>query len=111
VNELADALSAVRGQIAALAAQVQDVIAATEMANSDDEHDPEGSTIAFDRAQLLALLDQARAQERELVDAQDRVERGAYGRCETCGGAIPPARLAARPSARTCVSCAVGIGS
>ncbi|WP_211210939.1 TraR/DksA C4-type zinc finger protein [Sporichthya polymorpha] len=31
---------------------------------------------------------------------------GTYGTCERCGQAIPPARLTARPTARTCVACA-----
>ena len=36
----------------------------------------------------------------------DVVESGAYGRCETCGAEIGSERLAARPSARTCITCA-----
>ena len=35
-----------------------------------------------------------------------RLDQGSYGRCEQCGRPIAPARLAARPAARTCIRCA-----
>jgi DnaK suppressor protein len=73
---------------------------------TDDEHDPEGATIAFERAQLEALIGQARQQLIDLEDALSRVERGGYGVCEACGQPIAPERLEVRPSARTCISCA-----
>jgi RNA polymerase-binding transcription factor DksA len=73
---------------------------------TDDEHDPEGATIAFERAQLAALLDQARDHLAELDDALDRLREGSYGRCERCGRPIADERLAARPAARTCITCA-----
>ncbi|MGW5187829.1 TraR/DksA family transcriptional regulator [Kribbella sp. NPDC004138] len=31
---------------------------------------------------------------------------GTYGTCEQCGQPIAPARLQARPAARTCITCA-----
>jgi hypothetical protein len=34
-------------RIAALSTEFDDIVAVTEGANADDEHDPEGSTIAF----------------------------------------------------------------
>jgi RNA polymerase-binding transcription factor DksA len=92
-------------RIAALNAEFDDIVAVTEGANSDDEHDPEGSTIAFERARVSALLSQARTYLEELERAQSRVAAAAYGVCEQCGAAIPPERLAALPTARTCVQC------
>ena len=47
-------------RIAALTAELEDIVAATTHANVDDEHDPEGSTIAFERANPT-LLSQGRA--------------------------------------------------
>jgi DnaK suppressor protein len=82
------------------------VVAASRSSNADDEHDPEGATIAFERQQLAALLDQAR---RRLADVEAALERraaGGYGICESCGRPIAPERLAARPAARTCIDCA-----
>jgi DnaK suppressor protein len=35
-----------------------------------------------------------------------RLDAGTYGRCVSCGGAIPAARLELRPFAGTCVPCA-----
>jgi RNA polymerase-binding transcription factor DksA len=74
-------------------------------ANADDEHDPEGATIAFERAQLSALVDQASAHLEEIARALRRLDEGVYGVCERCGEPIPSGRLEARPVARTCVGC------
>jgi len=81
------------------------IVAAAEFANGDDEHDPEGATIAFERQQVIALLHQARRTRGDLEDALDRVGQGTYGVCVGCAGQIPAERLEARPSARTCVRC------
>ncbi len=81
------------------------VDSATSVA-TDDEHDPEGATIAFERAQIEALIDQSRQQLLELDEALARLERGGYGVCEGCGQPIAAERLEARPTARTCISCA-----
>ncbi|WP_211262668.1 TraR/DksA C4-type zinc finger protein [Nitriliruptor alkaliphilus] len=72
----------------------------------DDEHDPEGATIGFERAQVTALLADARAHLAELDEVADRVATGSYGTCEGCDGPIGAERLAARPTARRCVRCA-----
>jgi RNA polymerase-binding transcription factor DksA len=82
------------------------IVASSDAANLDDEHDPEGATVGFERAQVSALLERAREQLEELDAAMDRHQRGSYGRCEHCGEAIPAARLAAQPAARACISCA-----
>ena len=73
---------------------------------TDDEHDPEGATIAFERAQLASLADQARNHLAELDEALDRLRQGRYGQCVQCGKPIGAERLAARPAARTCIACA-----
>jgi DnaK suppressor protein len=79
---------------------------AARSSNADDEHDPEGSTIAYERAQLTAVLDATRRRLADLDDALSRLDAGTYGVCARCGRPIPAERLAARPSARTCVACA-----
>jgi RNA polymerase-binding protein DksA len=73
---------------------------------TDDEHDPEGSTIAFERAQLTAVLDQARRHLEELDRALGRLRDGSYGTCVVCGAPIGAERLEARPVASTCIVCA-----
>ncbi|HYO40970.1 MAG TPA: TraR/DksA C4-type zinc finger protein [Nocardioidaceae bacterium] len=82
------------------------MVEASRDSNADDEHDPEGATIAFERSQVSSLVRQARAHLDEVAAAEHRLRAGTYGRCEECGAQIPPARLTARPVARTCVACA-----
>jgi DnaK suppressor protein len=82
------------------------IVEASESANLDDEHDPEGATVGFERAQVAALLERARAEVAELDAAVERAGRGEYGFCESCGARIGPDRLAARPATRICIACA-----
>lgn len=82
------------------------VLSSASAAGADDEHDPEGSSTAFDRQHVAALLEQARSQLAEIDRAVQRLNEGTYGRCERCGQPIGPGRLAARPAATTCITCA-----
>jgi RNA polymerase-binding transcription factor DksA len=82
------------------------IVAASTDSNADDEHDPEGATIAFERSQVGALVAQARRQLAEVAAARERLSEGTYGVCEVCGRPIAVARLEARPVARTCITCA-----
>ena len=93
-------------QIESLRRDFDGIVASAALVGADDEHDPEGATIAFERAQLAGLLDQARSRLAELDQALARLAEGSYGICERCGQPIAPARLAARPAARTCIVCA-----
>ncbi|MEV7006741.1 TraR/DksA C4-type zinc finger protein [Streptosporangium sp. NPDC051022] len=83
-----------------------DIVGSSALVATDDEHDPEGATIAFERAHVQALLDQARGHLGSLEHALERLGRGGYGICERCGEPIPVERLRARPVAVTCVRCA-----
>ncbi len=82
------------------------MVAASRDTNADDEHDPEGATIAFERSQVDALVRQARARLPEVDAALERIAEGIYGVCLECGRPIAAARLEARPTAATCVECA-----
>ena len=93
-------------QIEVLTREFDEVVAASQASNADDEHDPEGATIAFERQQVVALLEQAQRRLADVDAALARREAGDYGRCETCGRSIGAERLAARPAARTCIDCA-----
>jgi DnaK suppressor protein len=105
-----DALLAEReaalAQIEALTREFDSVVDASKASNADDEHDPEGATIAFERQQTAALLEQARRRLADIDAALARRETGNYGICEGCGRPIGAERLAARPAARTCIDCA-----
>ena len=93
-------------EAATLAGDLAALFTASRDSNADDEHDPEGATIGFERAQLTALLAAARERIAEVDDALRRVDAGMYGTCEGCGQPIPGERLAARPFARLCMACA-----
>jgi DnaK suppressor protein len=100
-------LAGARSEADALERDLAAVFEASRSSNADDEHDPEGATIAFERAQLTATLAATRQRAAELAAALERYDEGAYGICERCGHPIPAARLEVRPDARTCVSCSV----
>ena len=93
-------------RLAALTEDYEGVVAASRDTNADDEHDPEGATIAFERAQVDAMVREARHHLDEIDAALERVAEGTYGTCEVCGQPIPSGRLEARPTSRTCVGCA-----
>ncbi len=58
-DPLADERAAALAQIEALTREFDGVVAASRASNADDEHDPEGATIAFERQQVAALIAQA----------------------------------------------------
>src|ERR1700733_12976971 len=92
--------------LAALERDFRSSVAAADTANTDDEHDPEGATIAFERQHVAALIATAREQLGELGDALARLDEGSYGSCVRCGQDIGPERLAVRPAASLCIGCA-----
>jgi DnaK suppressor protein len=93
-------------RLAGLTRDYESVVSASRDTNADDEHDPEGATIAFERSQIAALSRHIRGHIEEIDGAFARLETGRYGRCERCGDAIGDDRLDARPTARTCIACA-----
>ncbi|WP_426563503.1 TraR/DksA family transcriptional regulator [Angustibacter sp. McL0619] len=93
-------------QVEVLTRDLARVVQASESSNADDEHDPEGSTIAFERAQLSAMLDAARRRVQDVDGALARLAAGDDGRCERCGSSIGDERLLARPWTRLCIACA-----
>jgi DnaK suppressor protein len=93
-------------RLASLTHDFDAVVAASLDSNADDEHDPEGATIAFERSQIGSLVRQAQSHLLEIDAALTRLQTGTYGTCEDCGQAIGEGRLEARPVARTCIECA-----
>jgi DnaK suppressor protein len=103
---LEQALADNAAQLRALAGQHDDIIAASRDSNADDEHDPEGATIAFERQQVVALVRQLERTRAELQRALELAGTRGYGVCERCDADIGAERLEARPNARTCIDCA-----
>lgn len=105
-DELLRLRTSATAEAATLARDLEALFAASRDSNADDEHDPEGATIGFERAQLTALLAAARERIAEVDDALRRVDAATYGICERCGRPIAEERLAVRPFARFCMACA-----
>jgi DnaK suppressor protein len=80
--------------------------AAEGSSGGDDEHDPEGATVAYERQHIAALIGQARAHLAAIDAALRKIAEGTYGSCDVCGRPIGDERLAARPASLTCVRCA-----
>jgi DnaK suppressor protein len=95
-----------RQRVAALEREFAGLAEAASSAGTDDEHDPEGATLAFERQHAAALLQAAREQVTAIDAALQRLAAGRYGVCERCGRPIGEGRLAARPAAPTCIQCA-----
>jgi DnaK suppressor protein len=92
-------------RLARLTGDFDGVVAASRDSNADDEHDPEGATIAFERSQLASLVRQAQDHLAEIDAAVARLDAGLYAVCQACGQPIATDRLDARPVASTCIEC------
>jgi DnaK suppressor protein len=90
-------------RLAALEREFGGIVEAAQ--GADDEHDPEGATLAFERQHVAALAQAAREHLADIDVALARVAGGSYGICQDCGQPIGAERLAARPTARTCIGC------
>jgi DnaK suppressor protein len=94
--------------LGALRSDIASVSLARQDSNVDDEHDPEGSTIAFELSQASALMGQSQVSLEQIEEALARIADGTYGQCTVCGVAIPEGRLEARPWTPFCVNHASG---
>lgn len=105
---LLDQQQAALASASELGGTIDAIVSARYDSNSDDEHDPEGATLAFERSQSDALLRQAEQRLAEIAAALERLDAGSYGVCEVCGSPIARGRLLARSYATTCIACASG---
>jgi RNA polymerase-binding transcription factor len=69
----------------------------------DDEVDSGART--SQREQQMSVVATIRDRQDQVEHAMRRLDGGTYGRCEVCGQPIAPERLAAFPSATTCIGC------
>jgi RNA polymerase-binding transcription factor DksA len=103
---LARLRAAANRRAAGLVDGFDEIVAAASDVATDDEHDPEGHTIAWERQQVAALLAETRASLADIDAAERRIAEGRYGRCTACDGPIAAARLAAMPATPICINCA-----
>ena len=93
-------------QVESLQRSVACIVEAAQLTSTDDEHDPEGATIAYERAQATALLRQAIADLDALAAVRASLLSDRDVSCADCGRPIGLERLAALPTARRCIGCA-----
>ena len=91
---------------ASLVSSFDDIVDAASDVATDDEHDPEGRTIAWERQQIAALIEETNLDLAGVEAAQQRLDEGRYGTCTGCGHEIAAERLEALPATPTCVDCA-----
>lgn len=100
---------ALRSVLEAEQARLLAMIAQMEIESDDSlgysNHMADDATEAFEQAKDLALLQNAQRLLEQVRDALERLDDGTYGKCESCGESIDPARLDALPHATLCLRC------
>jgi RNA polymerase-binding protein DksA len=74
--------------------------------SSFDEGFADSGQVTAERGEVQALVGSLRETLLDIDAALEKFDNGTYGVCESCGGPIGEARLAAMPAARLCISCA-----
>jgi len=69
-----------------------------------DEEFTDAGSYTFERERDLSLSNNARDLIDKIQHALTRMDRGTFGRCETCGSPIEPERLDALPYATLCLA-------
>ena len=75
-QRLREETAEVSARLATMTQDLDSVIAASVDSNADDEHDPEGQTIAYERSQLSALIRAAQEHLTGIERATARLNRG-----------------------------------
>src|ERR671912_2900923 len=101
-------LSTVRSDLSAerdrLDAQISSLEPGHGSASPDfDNNFADSGQVAAEQGENKVLASQLRAELDEVERALAKLDDGTYGACETCGQAIAPDRLAAKPAARFCI--------
>jgi DnaK suppressor protein len=92
--------------VESLNASFADLAEVADLSPPDDEHDPEGHTIAFERSQLTGLRDAYLRSIEELNAAEQRLDDARSALCSRCQQRIPLERRLAVPTTTLCVDCA-----
>jgi DnaK suppressor protein len=71
-----------------------------------DSNFADSSQVTAERGESDALAKSLNDTLADVEHALKKFSDSTYGRCESCGQAIAPARLEAKPAARLCINCA-----
>ena len=78
-------------------------LGAGDKALSFDENFADSGQVAAEQGETRRLVASLSDQLRDVERALAKIERGDYGKCETCGKDIAEPRLEAMPAARFCI--------
>jgi DnaK suppressor protein len=105
-QELARYRSALSAQLAELVGQGTETVHQMVRQTGEELPDPnDRASRETDRSHALRLRDRDRRLIAKVQEALARIDAGTFGRCESCGGKITPARLRARPVTTQCIDC------
>lgn len=105
-ERLAEERERAQDRLAHLRREREEIVATVQLDPPDDEHDPDGATLAWEREQLAAMIKAQTGRIAAIDEALARVAAGTHGICEGCGEPIPALRQQVRPAATHCVDCA-----
>ena len=98
-----------RGRVVeTLASEINGLVHRREAGGPAEEGFGRGEAASVDLEETRARHAEVVARLVEVDGAFARLEAGAYGRCEVCGGSIGEARLEAIPTAIRCIGCQAG---
>lgn len=103
---LADVRAALDEERAQLRHQLADLGFGDDGGLAYDQNFADSSQVTAERGEVEALANSLKETLAEVEHALAKLEEGTYGRCESCGQPIAPARLEAKPAARLCINCA-----
>lgn len=106
-SEVAELLAEERQQLAAHIERIEAEGRANGSASiSFGKRIGDGTAVAVERLNELAVLERLTKQHRSVVRAEKKLAEQTYGRCDACQRAISPNRLVALPWAIHCLTCA-----
>ncbi len=103
IAELERELERTREEIKHLREQLQEEI---EPASATDEDSADAAAAIYERGKVISLIQNREDRVRSLHEAIERVHKGLYGTCKSCGEEIAPERLKIMPETSLCVRCA-----
>jgi RNA polymerase-binding protein DksA len=102
-GDLAEQLTKLRSDYDRAIADLHSLQRSSNDGAGDDQADAGSKT--FEREQEMAVANNRRDLMTQVERALERLDKGTYGHCESCGQPIPKPRLQAFPSATLCVKC------
>ena len=105
-REVARYRTALESQLTALVGHGSQVVQELSGPRSEELPDPnDRATVEEERNWSLRLSDRDRRLIGKIEGALARLAEGTFGICASCGKAIDPARLRARPVTDLCIAC------